>query len=469
MKFFSPKFDPTSLKVRLTFGIAAVSAIGLGGLAAWTSVRMQQILVSTHKENIVYIAQRFPHDVEIYSDMVSLEMGAQKAIDNLSDENKILWVKNKQNIVTAKSAKLEDEAIAKNLLSLQNVPPIPQVQDLKGSYWLLCASPLKVNGVDLGQFYIAQDITSDQMMFLNLIRSLSMATLIAIAAMTVTIAFYINRSMKPLKRISQITSNISADKLNEAQIHLDKAPSEVRELADTYEQMLERLAQSWEHQRQLLSNVSHELRTPLTIISGYLQSTLRRGQNLTDMQREALTTASSEADRTVQLLKDLLDLARADSGAIHFQNEKILLNDLIVDVAEMAQQYSDRRIQIELPPKLIAIEADLNRLKQVLLNLIDNAVKYSEPDTKITVELKLCPKSNDAVMAVSDRGVGIPLQQQPRIFERFYRIDEARNRAGGTGLGLSIVKTLVEGMGGKIAVRSQLGEGSTFTVCFPSV
>ena len=211
------------------------------------------------------------------------------------------------------------------------------------------------------------------------------------------------------------------------------------------------------------------MRTPLTIISGYLQSTLRRGSNLTDMQREALTTASSEADRTVQLLRDLLDLARADSGAIHFQNEKIILNDLIVDVAEMAQQYCDRHIKIESPNQLIAIEADLNRLKQVLLNLIDNAVKYSEPDTKITVSLKLCSKSEDAVMAVCDRGVGIPLQQQPRIFERFYRIDEARNRSGGTGLGLSIVKTLVEGMGGKIAVRSQLGEGSTFTVCFPAV
>ncbi|MGK7897657.1 MAG: sensor histidine kinase [Xenococcus sp. (in: cyanobacteria)] len=469
MKFLSPKFDPTSLKVRLTFGIAAVSAIGLGGLAAWTSMRMQQILVSTHKENIVYIAQRFPHDVEIYSDMVSLEMGAQKAIDNLSDDNKILWIKDNNNVVTAKSAKLADEAIANKLLSLKNVPPIPQVQDLRGDYWLLCATPLIVNGVELGEFYIAQDITSDQMMFLNLIRSLSIATLIAIAAMTITIAFYINRSMKPLKRISQITANISADKLNEAQIHLDKAPSEVRELADTVEQMIERLALSWEHQRQLLSNVSHELRTPLTIISGYLQSTLRRGSNLTDMQREALTTASSEADRTVQLLRDLLDLARADSGAIHFQNEKIILNDLIIDVAEMAQQYSDRQIAVESPQQLIAIEADLNRLKQVLLNLIDNAVKYSEPNTEISVKLELCSKDNNAVIAVSDHGVGIPLQQQPRIFERFYRIDEARNRAGGTGLGLSIVKTLVEGMGGKITVRSQLGEGSTFTVCFPSI
>lgn len=467
MKLLSSKLDPTSLKFRLTLGIAAFSAIGLGGLAVWTSMRMQQILVSTHKENIVYIAERFPHDVEIYSDMVPLEEGAQKAIDNLSNDNKILWIKDKNNVVSAKSDKLADEAISTKLLSLKNVPPIPQVQDLRGDYWLLCATPLIVNGVDLGEFYIAQDITSDQIMFLNLIRSLIIATLIAIAAMTITIAFYINRSMKPLKRISQITSNISADKLNEAQIHLEKAPSEVRELADTFEQMLERLAQSWEHQRQLLSNVSHELRTPLTIISGYLQSTLRRGGNLTDIQREALTTASSEADRTVQLLKDLLDLARADSGVIHFQNEKILLNDLIADLAEMAQQYSDRHIDVEAPNKSIAIEADLNRLKQVLLNLIDNAVKYSEPGTKITV--KLCSKNNDALIAVCDRGVGIPLQQQPRIFERFYRIDEARNRAGGTGLGLSIVKTLVEGMGGKITVRSQLGEGSTFTVCFQAV
>ncbi len=467
MKLLWRNFDPSSLKIRLTLGIALVSVCGLGGLAMWTSMRMQQILVATHKENIKYIADRFSDDVAIYDEMVSLEEGVQRAVDNLSDNNKILWVKNNSGQITAKSLALENSAIAKILLPLNNVPLIPQVQDLQGDYWLLCASPLEVEDTNLGQLYIAQDITDDQIMFLSLIRSLSMATLIAISIMTIVIAVYIDRSLQPLKRISQMTSNISAEKLSEAHFHLDKAPKEVKELAETFDEMLVRLSESWEHQRQLLSNVSHELRTPLTIISGYLQSTLRRGKNLTEIQREALTTAASEAERTVQLLRDLLDLARADSGGIHFHIEPIVINDVIKEIIEMAKQYSDRIIQLESSTNSLVIATDINRFKQVMLNLIDNAVKYSEPPTPITLRIE--QHQNQAQIQVCDRGQGIPLPHQARIFERFYRLDEARNRAGGTGLGLSIVKTLVEGMSGSISVRSQLGEGTTFTVCFPLV
>ena len=469
--FLSPAwrqiFNPASLRVRLTLGIALVSALSLGGLAVWTSVRMQQILIATHKENMKYIAARFPRDVQIYSEMIPLDRGAQRAIDSLATQDKLLWIKDRHAKVTAQAKFLANSELATTLLKIDNVPAIPQVRDLNGRYWLMCATPLKVNQVDLGKLYLAHDITHDQKMFLSLIRSLTIATLLAIAAMTIAIALYINRAMQPLQRISQLTATVSADKLDRAHIHLEKAPSEVKELAETFDKMLVRLAQSWEHQRQLLSNVSHELRTPLTIISGYIQSILRRGTNLSAIQKEALMTAATEAERTVQLLQDLLDLARADSGTIHFQTDKILLNDLLAEVAGMAKQYSDRTIQIDLPSELIAIKADTNRLKQVLLNLIDNAVKYSDPQQPIT--LKTERKGDRITIQVCDRGVGIPLAQQGRIFERFYRLDEARNRAGGTGLGLAIVKTLVEGMGGDISVRSQLNEGSSFIVSFPVI
>ncbi|MEM8828945.1 MAG: HAMP domain-containing sensor histidine kinase [Cyanobacteria bacterium P01_G01_bin.19] len=458
--------DTASLKVRLTIGIAGVAALGMGSLAIWTSARMQHILVSTHKENMKYIAERFPLDVEVYSEMIPLEEGAQRAIASLSTPDKLIWIKNKQGVVTAKSKALNRAEIGNVLLGVKDVPLIPQVKDLNGSYWLMCATPLEVKGNNLGKVYLAHDITDDQIMFINLMRSLILATIVAIAAMTTVIAFYIHRSMRPLKKISQLASTISADKLDQAHINLEQAPSEVRELAETVDGMLVRLSESWEHQRELLSNVSHELRTPLTIISGYLQSILRRANNLSEIQVEALTTAASEADRTVQLLQDLLDLARLDSGRLQFQPERIILNDLIKEVVGMAKQYSNRAISLDLEPNIVVIKADNHRLKQVLLNLIDNAVKYSEPETPIT--LKLIERKNLAQIQVCDRGVGIPLQQQGRIFERFFRVDESRNRAGGTGLGLSIVKTLVEGMGGNISVRSQLNEGSTFTIAFPT-
>ncbi|MEM6614278.1 MAG: HAMP domain-containing sensor histidine kinase [Cyanobacteria bacterium P01_C01_bin.72] len=458
-------FDTASLKVRLTVGIATFTALGLGSLAAWTSVRMQHILVSTHKENMKYIAQRFPMDVEIYGEMIPIAEGAQRAIDSLSTPDKLIWIKGAKNQVIAKSQTLKQVEIGGALLSVKDVPLIPQVKDVNGTYWLMCATSLEVKNESLGRVYFAHNITEDQYMFVNLIRSLAIATIILIGLMTGIIAFYIHRSMRPLKRISHLTSGISADKLDQIHIHLDQAPTEVRELAETVDQMLIRLADSWEHQRELLSNVSHELRTPLTIISGYIQSTLRRGNNLSEMQTEALTTAASEADRTVQLLQDLLDLARLDNEQMQFKNENILLNDLIEIVASMAKQYGDRKIYLELTKDLIAIKADDHRLKQVLLNLIDNAIKYSEPDTSIT--LKLAAVNNQAQIQVCDRGIGIPLQQQGRIFERFFRVDESRNRIGGTGLGLSIVKTLVEGMGGTISVLSEPNKGSIFTLTFP--
>ena len=456
--------DTASLKVRLTVGIAALAALSLGGLSAWTSMRMQQILVSTHKENMKYIANRFPKDVEIYSEMIPLQQGAQRAIDSLSTVDKLIWIKSSEKEIVAKSNALDRVAIGDRLLTVDDVPLIPQVKDLNGSYWLMCATPLKVGNNNLGLLYLAHDITEDQMMFSNLIRSLAIATVIAIAIITTIIAVYIQRSMQPLKKISQLTSTISADKLDRAHLSLEQAPSEVKELAETFEQMLIRLSEAWEHQRELLSNVSHELRTPLTIISGYIQSTLRRGSNLSTMQVEALTTAANEADRTVQLLQDLLDLARLDSGGMQFQMKTIILNDLVEEVVGMARQYSHRAIDVESTDDLIAIQSDRHRLKQVLLNLVDNAVKYSDPQTPITI--KLTQEQDRVIIQVCDRGVGITLQQQNRIFERFYRVDEARNRSGGTGLGLSIVKTLVEGMGGYITVHSQPQHGSTFTITF---
>ncbi|HHP7230705.1 MAG TPA: sensor histidine kinase [Xenococcaceae cyanobacterium] len=459
--------DLSSLRVRLTLGIALVSVCSLGGLATWTSLRMQQILIATHKENMKYVADRFLNDVAIYDQMLPLETGIEKAVEHLSRDRKVLWVKNDSGRVIAKSSALRDEAIANTLLPLNNIPSVPQVQDLQGRYWLLCASSLQIENTNLGKLYIAQDITNEQTMLLSLIRSMSLGTLFTITVMTMVIAIYVNRSIQPLKRLSLISSNISVEKLSEAQVHLDHAPREVKELAEAFEGMLLRLSESWEHQRQLLSNVSHELRTPLTIISGYLQSTLRRGKNLTEIQHEALTTAASEADRTVQLLRDLLDLARADSGRIYFQLEPIELNQAILEIIDMARQCSDRLIQLESSQDNLVIEAESNRFKQIMLNLIDNAVKYSTAPTPITIRIQ--SELNQVQIQVCDRGTGIPLQQQARIFERFYRLDEARNRTGGTGLGLSIVKTLVEGMSGSISVRSQFGVGTTFTVCFPVV
>ncbi|EAZ90994.1 sensor histidine kinase, partial [Crocosphaera chwakensis] len=435
------------------------------GVVLWISWQMQSILVVTHKNNTRYIADRFPSDVEIYSDMVSVEEGTQKAIDNLSNPQTLLWVKTPQGNILAQSQALQMGMTGSNLVSLTDIPPQPELQKVNNRYWLLCSTKLVVKGVNLGQFYLAQDITKDQMMFWRVMRSLLMISVIATILMTMAIAWYIQTSLTPLKRMSQMTKDIAPETLGKVQLELENAPSEVKELAQTLQTTLTRLSNAWEDQRQLVSNVSHELRTPLTVVSGYLQSTLRRGNNLTDIQREALETASSEADRTVQLLQDLLDLARAEHGGMYFNLETIFLNELLTEIEGMVYQYPIS-VNLSLPNELIKVKGDKNRLKQVFLNLIDNAVKYSHSSEPILI--KLTQNKQQAKIEVCDRGVGIPLADQTRIFERFYRVDEARSRnVGGTGLGLSIVKTLVEGMGGTINVISQPNQGTIFTILLP--
>lgn len=462
-KFVTKKIsliDFNSLRLRLSLGVALLSAIGLGSVAVWMSWRMQEILVMNHKKTASSVVERFPRDVEIYSQMLPLEIGIQKTIDNLSTENTIFWVKNPQQKIIAQSYNLSEQILTK-----KDIPLMPKISLIDNQYWLLCGSTLNINNQLVGKLYLAQNITKDQILFVSLIKSLSIATLIAVTLIILASIFYIRQSLKPLEKINHTAENISAEQLKQVSINLQNAPSEVKQLAETLDKMLLRLGESWEHQQQLLSNVSHELRTPLTIVSGYLQSTLRRGDNLTDIQKEALTTASEEANRTVQLLSDLLDLARADSGIIMLNLEVIIVEELLTEIIGMAKQYSDRNIRLNIENPQLKIKVDRNRFKQICLNLIDNAIKYSEKNTAININLK---EKNGVIIEFEDQGIGIPLAQQNRIFERFYRVDEARTRStGGTGLGLAIVKTLVNSMNGDISLRSQPEQGSIFMVKFP--
>ena len=461
-------FDLSSLQFRLTVEIAGLSILSLSSVAVWTSWKMQQLLITTHAQSVEYIATRFPRDVELYSEMLPLETGLQKTINNVSVPGLVIWVKSIDGKkVFAQSRKVNSSFTATDeLMSVAEMPLKPQVYQVGNRHLILYQGPITVKGKPLGRVYMAQDVTQDQRQLISAIRGLAAVCILVTLFTMVAIALRIRRSLQPLQDMSRMAGAISAEDLSKAKLQLGNAPSEVKELAQTFNMMLSRLSDAWEQQRQFVSNVSHELRTPLTVVLGYLQSLLRRSTNLNDYQKEALETAASEADRTVRLLQDLLDLARADSGYMHYHLDSLVLNDLVAEVASMAEKFSNHLIQVNAKEPIEAI-GDRDRLKQILINLIDNAVKYSEFNQPI--ELIVERVDQQAIIQVRDRGVGIPLQDQSRVFERFYRVDEARARStGGHGLGLAIVKTLVEGMGGTITVRSKLGEGSAFTISLPA-
>jgi signal transduction histidine kinase len=452
--------DPDSLQFRLTLEISLLSILGLSSVAAWTSWKMQQILITTHTQRVEYIANRFPRDVELYSDMLPVAEGLQKTIDNVSVPGLSIWFKSMDGTMTlAKSSEVTAE-----LMSSGEMPLKPQVYQVGDRYMILYRGDVTTKNKPLGKVYMAQDITAEQHQLIAAIQGLTAVCILATLATILAIAMRIRRSLQPLQEMSRMAGAISAADLNNAQLQIHNAPTEVKELAQTFNLMLSRLGDAWEQQRQFIGNISHELRTPLTVVSGYLQSLLRRSNNLNDYQREALETAGAEADRTIKLLQDLLDLARADSGYTRYHLAPILLNELVSEVADLTGELGDsasltlreRSIQVAAKNNVEAM-VDRDRLKQVLINLLDNAIKYSEAVQPIELIVEQIDKQ--AIIRVRDLG---------RIFERFYRVDENRARTtGGYGLGLAISKTLVEGMGGKIMVRSTVGEGSEFSIVLP--
>ena len=464
------KFDPGCIQFRLTAGMVLASILGFGGMTAWGNFRMQQILIQGHKESAIEVAERFGQDVAWMDETMPSTMALEKVINYRSTPDAAIWIRSPDGDVIAQSDTLDmgswqKSGLAQEVLALPATPQLSSVS-IQGRQLIVCISPLEVNGNLIGDLFIIDDITQNQRSFATVTQDLTLASIFVIGLSAIVIALYVRQSIRPIRKMNEVAANVSSDNLADAHLEFEKAPTEMQDLAQAFNMMLGRLSSSWEQQRRFVSDVSHELRTPLTLVHGYLQSTLRRGHSLTEPQREGLEIAASEADRTIRMLQDLLDLARADGGHIRFHIERVPLKDIILETIDMCR-YSSDRVKADIQTAGFNARADRNRLKQVLINLIDNAVKYSEDDTVVTVRLK--QEGEWAIIQICDRGRGIPATDLTQIFEPFYRVDEDRCRAtGGTGLGLSIVKTLVEGMRGKIKVQSKLGEGTIFTVSLPT-
>lgn len=222
---------------------------------------------------------------------------------------------------------------------------------------------------------------------------------------------------------------------------------------------------------EFAGNVSHELRTPLTSIKGFVETLLDGAMNNADTCRRFLTIIDTETDRLSRLIEDLLTLSSIESKEKLIQPKPVSLAHSIRAVMNMlGPQISEKQLMVKFiyPPEMPLVHADEDLLGQVLINLLDNAIKYTPLRGVVTIRCR--ERESRIVITVTDTGVGIPEDSIPRVFERFYRVDKARTRSqGGTGLGLSIVKHIVESHGGQVFVKSEVGKGSTFGVCFLTV
>jgi len=249
-----------------------------------------------------------------------------------------------------------------------------------------------------------------------------------------------------------------------------RGSDETAELARDFNMMAGRVRTAYELQRDFVGNVSHELRTPLTSIEGFSQALLDGVSTGVEEQRRSLEIINEESKRLNRLLRDLLLLSRIDAGELTPEKRPVDLADLMRKLESMYNSRAEeegKAFRVDAPALALSIYTDPDRLESVLTNLLDNAIKYTGEGG--TVALSAHVEGGYARLAVSDTGQGIPPDELPRIFERFYRVEPSRaQKHGGTGLGLSICKELVRTLGGTIEVQSLAGHGTTFTLTLPA-
>jgi two-component system OmpR family sensor kinase len=275
----------------------------------------------------------------------------------------------------------------------------------------------------------------------------------------------IRRSLRPLETVTQLATQITrADDLSRRIPQSGDMTDEVGQLIEAFNSTLERLEHLFSAQRRMLADVSHELRTPLTVIKGNISLVRRIGE----ADPESLESIEAEVDRLTRMVGDLLLLAQVESGKLVMDKMLVELDTLLLEVYQQMKVLAGSRVTLQLLDiDQVQVIGDRDRLKQVLLNLISNAVQYTPQRGKVT--LTLTRQEGQAKFVVSDTGPGIPAEDLPHIFERFYRGEKSRSRGihGGFGLGLSIVYWIVRNHGGSIEVESAEGEGTIFTILLP--
>ncbi len=275
----------------------------------------------------------------------------------------------------------------------------------------------------------------------------------------------VKKTLKPISFIIATAQSIEGGDLSR-RINGVESADEVGELAGTFNEMLERLETAFRREKQFASDASHELRTPVAVISACVEDILEHPENLDPELRRSAEEIHTESRRMNAIITQLLMLTRGYEGQYHLEWEQLDLGDVIESVQEQMEGYAaEAGISLSSQvPAPIQLFGDQSLLTQMLLNLVENGIKYGKPGGFVQISAR--QEGAEAVLVVEDNGIGIPPDEHPLVFERFYRADRARDRSG-SGLGLSIVKWIVQEHHGKISLKSEPKHGSAFEIRLP--
>ncbi|OQP15597.1 sensor histidine kinase [Geobacillus zalihae] len=359
---------------------------------------------------------------------------------------------------------------AKRLIPLTNGRHIPRrgmmvETDWKRASHIAAVSPIQIRGGTRGYVYMFQDTRSIRTMVYKLKHHFVVVGMLSVAITMMTIAFFSRAITMPLLRMKRATEALSQGDFS-VRIEV-KGDDELAQLGNAIQTLANDLAYLKQERSEFLASISHELRTPLTYVKGYAD--IARRPHLSEEQRaNYMAIIYEEAEKIEKMVKDLFELAKLEQHSFQIEKQPTNLCSFLTKLCEKlrpAFQEKSLSLVCQCPGSVMAA-IDRQRFEQVMINVLDNARKYAFSGTTVAVAVHL--QKQGIVIAVSDEGTGIPPEDVPRIFERFYRVDKSRSRtSGGTGLGLAIAKEIVEAHGGTIAARSEQGKGTTILITLP--
>lgn len=337
-----------------------------------------------------------------------------------------------------------------------------EVRDITKAKWYVYDNAFEIDGSKYWIRGIMKDVTGSEATwsttryFLFLLPALVLFALIG--------GYFITkRAFEPVREITRVSEEIQEDADLSRRIQLGTTHDELYDLSESINGMIDKLEGDMEREKQFSSDVSHELRTPIAIIQAQSEYAMDNPEAAT----EAAEVINKQAKRMSNLVSKLLMLSRSDSGRLVLDMEKVNISEILADIAEQQQMIVedyDIRVEADIDTGIIIV-ADEGMLIRIILNLIDNAVKYGK-NPGGTIKLTLKKDGKYAVCRVTDNGPGIPKKQQKKIWQRFYQIDRSRKDGTSSGLGLSMVNSLTKSMGGTVKLESEEGLGSSFELRF---